>query len=209
MRPGRARQKFHRRKTCPGQPSSRPHKARRRTPSRHAARVRRTWFASSMRPASLVPRRTCPAPLACSPNPRGCLLPGTAQGGGVARSLIDDACCCWLSDLAVDKEHQGSGICGELVRRKQAVIGEEVRLVLLTAPGATSFYLAVGFAPAANAFISKQVRRPGVRRLRGPRGRQRASEDIAPGPTGRRTDPALPARSNVTGRPARRASLRP
>lgn len=77
---------------------------------------------------------------------------------GVSRSLTDYAYCCYLSDLAVDKEYQALGIGKQLVRRTQAVIGEEVSLVLLSAPGAMSYYPAIGFAPADNAFVIKRKR---------------------------------------------------
>lgn len=77
---------------------------------------------------------------------------------GVARSLTDYAYCCYLSDLAVDKALQGAGVGKELVRRTQAAIGEEVSLVLLSAPGAMSYYPAIGFAAANNAFIIKRKR---------------------------------------------------
>jgi ribosomal protein S18 acetylase RimI-like enzyme len=77
---------------------------------------------------------------------------------GVSRSLTDHAHCCYLSDLAVDKAYQGLGIGKELVRRTQAIIGEEVTLVLLSAPGAMSYYPSLGFARADNAFIIKRKR---------------------------------------------------
>ena len=77
---------------------------------------------------------------------------------GVSRSLTDYAYCCYLSDLAVDKEYQALGIGKELVRRTQVVIGEEVSLVLLSAPGALSYYPTIGFAPADNAFVIKRKR---------------------------------------------------
>ena len=77
---------------------------------------------------------------------------------GVSRSLTDYAYCCYLSDLAVDKAYQALGIGKELVRRTQAVIGEEVSLVLLSAPGALSYYPTIGFAPADNAFVIKRKR---------------------------------------------------
>jgi GNAT superfamily N-acetyltransferase len=70
---------------------------------------------------------------------------------GVSRSLTDYAYCCYLSDLAVDKEYQALGIGKELVRRTQAVIGEEVSLVLLSAPGAMSYYPTIGFAGMTSA----------------------------------------------------------
>jgi len=77
---------------------------------------------------------------------------------GVSRSLTDYAYCCYLSDLAVDKAYQGIGIGRELVRRTRAVIGEEVSLLLLAAPGAMSYYPTLGFTQADNAFLIKRER---------------------------------------------------
>src|SRR6478752_4892140 len=68
------------------------------------------------------------------------------QGGrlvGVSRALTDYSYCCYLSDLAVDKALQGKGVGTELIRRTQAIIGDEVSLILLSAPGAMSYYPAV------------------------------------------------------------------
>ncbi len=75
---------------------------------------------------------------------------------GVSRSLTDYSYCCYLSDLAVEKGLQGKGIGKELIKRTQAVIGEEVSLVLLSAPGAMSYYPTVGFQQAENAFVIKR-----------------------------------------------------
>ncbi|TFZ08366.1 GNAT family N-acetyltransferase [Ramlibacter humi] len=77
---------------------------------------------------------------------------------GVARSLTDYSYCCYLSDLAVDQALQGRGIGRELIRRTQAVIGDEVSLILLSAPDAMSYYPAVGFQPADNAFVIRRQR---------------------------------------------------
>jgi predicted N-acetyltransferase YhbS len=77
---------------------------------------------------------------------------------GVSRSLTDYSYCCYLSDLAVDKALQGQGIGTELIRRTQTVIGEEVSLILLSAPGAMSYYPAVGFQQAENAFVIRRKR---------------------------------------------------
>src|SRR5438552_829607 len=38
---------------------------------------------------------------------------------GLCRSLTDHVYCCYVSDLAVDKKYQGSGIGKELVKRTQ------------------------------------------------------------------------------------------
>ncbi|HSW03927.1 GNAT family N-acetyltransferase [Aquabacterium sp.] len=75
---------------------------------------------------------------------------------GLGRSLTDHAYCCYLSDLAVDKAFQGLGIGRELVRRTQAVIGDEVSLILLSAPGAMSYYPTLGFELAANAYVIRR-----------------------------------------------------
>ena len=77
---------------------------------------------------------------------------------GVCRSLTDFAYCCYLSDLAVDKSVQGQGIGTELIRRTQAAVGEEVSLLLLSAPSAMSYYPQAGFERAENAFIIKRQR---------------------------------------------------
>jgi GNAT superfamily N-acetyltransferase len=76
---------------------------------------------------------------------------------GVSRSLTDYAYCCYLSDLAVSKEYQGQGVGKELIRRTKEAIGEGVSLVLLSAPGAMSYYPSVGFEPADNAFVIRRT----------------------------------------------------
>lgn len=75
---------------------------------------------------------------------------------GLSRSLTDYAYCCYLSDLAVDKKCQGHGIGRELVKRTQAIIGEEVSLILLSAPDAMSYYPSLGFERADNAYIIRR-----------------------------------------------------
>ncbi len=77
---------------------------------------------------------------------------------GLSRALTDYAYCCYLSDLAVDQQLQGQGVGKELIRRTQAVIGEEVSLILLSAPNAMSYYPAVGFQRAENAFVIRRKR---------------------------------------------------
>lgn len=85
-----------------------------------------------------------------------CLVISAWQDGrlvGVCRSLTDYSYCCYLSDLAVEKALQGRGIGRELIRRTQAIVGDEVSVILLSAPGAMSYYPAVGFQQAGNAFL--------------------------------------------------------
>ncbi|WP_332632404.1 GNAT family N-acetyltransferase [Halalkalibacter flavus] len=71
---------------------------------------------------------------------------------GVARAITDFSYCCYLSDLAVDKAYQGTGIGKELVRLLQEQISEEVMLLLLSAPSAMEYYPRIGFDAIGNGF---------------------------------------------------------
>ncbi len=77
---------------------------------------------------------------------------------GLCRALTDFSYCCYLSDLAVDQAFQRRGIGRGLVERLRAALGDEVSIVLLSAPAAMGYYPARGFAPAANAFVLKRAR---------------------------------------------------
>ena len=77
---------------------------------------------------------------------------------GVCRALTDYSYCCYLSDLAVDQAFQKHGIGKELIRRVQATIGDEVSLILLSAPGAMSYYPSAGFTKAENAFVIRRAK---------------------------------------------------
>ena len=77
---------------------------------------------------------------------------------GVCRALTDFSYCCYLSDLAVDQAFQKHGIGKELIRRVQDTVGHEVSIILLSAPDAMSYYPAVGFAKAENAFVIKRTK---------------------------------------------------
>ncbi|MNC08101.1 Acetyltransferase (GNAT) family protein [compost metagenome] len=71
---------------------------------------------------------------------------------GVARAITDYALCCYLSDLAVHKEYQHQGIGKELVNVLRGHLGEEVMLLLLSAPTAMDYYPKIGFVKLVNAF---------------------------------------------------------
>ncbi|WP_019424339.1 GNAT family N-acetyltransferase [Paenibacillus sp. OSY-SE] len=75
---------------------------------------------------------------------------------GVARALTDWSYCCYLSDLAVDKEVQKSGVGQELIAKVREEIGEEVALILLAAPSAMAYYPKVGFEKIENGFMIKR-----------------------------------------------------
>jgi N-acetylglutamate synthase-like GNAT family acetyltransferase len=77
---------------------------------------------------------------------------------GVCRALTDFSYCCYLSDLAVANAYQKHGIGRELIARVQACIGDEVALILLSAPEAMEFYPKVGFKKIENGFMIKRVK---------------------------------------------------
>lgn len=77
---------------------------------------------------------------------------------GVCRALTDFSYCCYLSDLAVDRACQHQGIGRELVERTRTLLGEEVSIILLSAPKAMDFYPRLSFEPVANGFIVRRAR---------------------------------------------------
>ena len=87
---------------------------------------------------------------------RGANLIVTARLGGrlvgVARSITDWSYCLYLSDLAVSKEAQGQGIGQALLARTRAEVGPQVSVLLVAAPGAASFYEALGMPRVEAAF---------------------------------------------------------
>ncbi len=77
---------------------------------------------------------------------------------GIARALTDYSYCCYLSDLAVDKEYQKIGIGKRLIELLRNIIGEEVALILISAPEAINYYPKVGFEKCERAFIINRKR---------------------------------------------------
>ncbi len=75
---------------------------------------------------------------------------------GIARALTDFSYCCYLSDLAVAKEHHHCGIGRELVNRVKRRVGEQSMLLLLASPEAMEYYPQIGFEPVANGWIIKR-----------------------------------------------------
>ncbi|MEN8169920.1 MAG: GNAT family N-acetyltransferase [Pseudomonadota bacterium] len=64
---------------------------------------------------------------------------------GIARSMTDFHYACYLSDLAIDKTHQNSGIGKRLQEITQEQLGPKCKLILIAAPGANSYYEHIGF----------------------------------------------------------------
>lgn len=75
---------------------------------------------------------------------------------GVCRALTDFSYCCYLSDLAVNKSHQGQGIGQQLIEQVKHKIGDQVALILLSAASAMSYYPGIGFDKIENGFIIKR-----------------------------------------------------
>ncbi len=76
---------------------------------------------------------------------------------GVARALTDFAFCCYLSDLAVDREYQHQGIGQTLIEQVRSAIGRDSMLLLLAAPDAMAYYPKVGLEAVANGWIIKRA----------------------------------------------------
>ncbi len=77
---------------------------------------------------------------------------------GIARAITDFSYCCYLSDLAVDRDYQKNGIGKKLIDRVKEVIGEEVALILLSAANAMDYYPKVGFDKVDNGFMIRRKR---------------------------------------------------
>ena len=75
---------------------------------------------------------------------------------GVCRALTDFSYCCYLSDLAVNRSHQGQGIGQQLIEQVKHKIGDQVALILLSASSAMSYYPSIGFENIENGFIIKR-----------------------------------------------------
>ncbi len=70
---------------------------------------------------------------------------------GIARSVSDFAYVTYLSDIAVDRAHQRSGIGRALIAATQEA-APGVKIVLLSAPAATEYYPHLGFVQHNSAW---------------------------------------------------------
>jgi GNAT superfamily N-acetyltransferase len=71
---------------------------------------------------------------------------------GVSRALSDFAFCCYLSDLAVDKDYQHKGIGKKLIEETHKVSGPDTSLILLAAPAAKEYYPKIGMERVVDCF---------------------------------------------------------
>ena len=71
---------------------------------------------------------------------------------GIARSISDFSYVTYLSDIAVSRAHQRSGIGRALIdaTRKEA---PQAKIVLLSAPAATDYYPHIGFIQHNSAWV--------------------------------------------------------
>jgi len=65
---------------------------------------------------------------------------------GLSRCMTDFHYACYLSDLAVSKEYQGSGIGKALQVMTQEQLGPKCKLILIAAPAADAYYQHIGFS---------------------------------------------------------------
>lgn len=72
---------------------------------------------------------------------------------GAARSVTDFSYCCYLSDLAVDRDYQRRGIGRRLIEETRKAAGPESMCLLVSAPDAVPFYEAIGMPRTGSAFL--------------------------------------------------------
>lgn len=75
---------------------------------------------------------------------------------GLCRALTDYSYCCYLSDLAVDREYQRKGVGEKMVEILQNDLGSQVSIILLASNEAMDYYPRLGFLPATNAYVIKR-----------------------------------------------------
>lgn len=78
---------------------------------------------------------------------------------GVSRAITDFAYCTYLSDLAVDEQHQRQGIGRELIRRTHLAAGLQTTLILLAAPKAATYYPHLGMTRHDSCWIIPAAKR--------------------------------------------------
>lgn len=72
---------------------------------------------------------------------------------GVARSITDFHFACYLSDLAVRREYQRSGIGLRLQLLTRQQLGPRCKLILLAAPAASTYYGKLGYVPSERCWV--------------------------------------------------------
>ncbi len=114
-------------------------------------------FIGVLRRSSLADRRPVDDPDAIARMLRHADLMVTAWHDdllvGVARSVTDFSYCCYLSDLAVDRDVQRTGIGRALIRKTREKLGPKCTIILLSAPAAADYYPRIGFTRHESAWV--------------------------------------------------------
>jgi len=71
---------------------------------------------------------------------------------GISRAITDFSYCCYLSDLAVDKQHQRRGIGKRLIEETHLAAGPGTTLILVAAPAAEGYYAKIGMKHLSNCW---------------------------------------------------------
>lgn len=74
----------------------------------------------------------------------------------LARSVTDYSYCCYLSDIAVKREHQKFGIGKTLIELTQDAIGEDTMLIFLSNMAGLEYNPKVGFEKVENGYMIKK-----------------------------------------------------
>ena len=113
-------------------------------------------FRSILNRSSLGERRPVSDDIALSNMLKYANLTITAWSGkrliGISRSITDFSYCCYLPDLAVDRDYQKMGIGQELINRTKESLEKGCSIILLSAPKAVQFYERIGLSRHPAAF---------------------------------------------------------
>ena len=71
---------------------------------------------------------------------------------GIARAVTDFHYCCYLSEIAVDKQYQKNGIGKKLISKVQEQLHNKCTIILLSAPQAEKYYPKIGFTQHNSAW---------------------------------------------------------
>lgn len=73
---------------------------------------------------------------------------------GISRAITDFSYCCYLSDLAVDVEHQRRGIGKRLIEATHRAAGAQTALILVAAPAAERYYPKIGMQHVPSCWMT-------------------------------------------------------
>ncbi|MEJ2640709.1 MAG: GNAT family N-acetyltransferase [Desulfosarcinaceae bacterium] len=80
---------------------------------------------------------------------------------GIARSVTDFYFACYLSDLAVSRKYQKTGIGRQLQMLTQKQLGPQCMLILIAAPAADAYYEHLGYTRHPRCWVLERQTRIG------------------------------------------------